>query len=85
MVGSSHSFFNDFSDVVLPLICCVLTDFVWSNDCQLAFQNAKALFCSVPMLAAPAFNLPFKLEVDASGTGGGAVLCVSPMLGCLMI
>ncbi|KAL2099579.1 hypothetical protein ACEWY4_003973 [Coilia grayii] len=34
----------------------------------------KALLCCSPVLAAPNFDLPFKLEVDASATGAGAVL-----------
>lgn len=34
----------------------------------------KAFFSSSPVLSAPNFAVPFKLEVDASGTGAGAVL-----------
>ncbi|XP_041947558.1 uncharacterized protein LOC121708759 isoform X4 [Alosa sapidissima] len=76
MAGYYRSFCRNFSDVVLPLTNLLRTtaEFVWSADCQAAFQNAKTLLCSSPVLAAPQFELPFKLEVDASGTGAGAVL-----------
>ena len=76
MAGYYRSFCRNFSDVVLPLTNLLrnTTDFVWSVDCETAFQNAKALLCSSPVLAAPNFDLPFKLEVDASATGAGAVL-----------
>lgn len=43
-------------------------------ECQHAFDSAKSLLCSAPVLAAPDFARPFKLEVDASATGAGAVL-----------
>ena len=39
-----------------------------------AFDTAKALLCNTPVLAAPDFEQPFKLEVDASTRGAGAVL-----------
>ncbi|KAL7854279.1 hypothetical protein AOLI_G00211230 [Acnodon oligacanthus] len=42
-------------------------------DCQHAFDNVKALLYSTPVLAAPDFSKPFKLEVDASAVGAGAV------------
>lgn len=48
--------------------------FEWSVECQHAFESAKSLLCSTPVLAAPNFSRPFKLEVDASATGAGAVL-----------
>lgn len=34
----------------------------------------KALLVNSSVLATPDFAVPFKLEVDASGTGAGAVL-----------
>ncbi|KAL2085082.1 hypothetical protein ACEWY4_018402 [Coilia grayii] len=76
MAGYYRSFCPNFSDVVLPLTNLLrnTSDFVWSCDCDTAFQNAKALLCCSPVLAAPNFDLPFKLEVDASATGAGAVL-----------
>lgn len=39
-----------------------------------AFQSAKAILCSTPVLAAPDFGGSFKLEVDASASGAGVVL-----------
>lgn len=76
MVGYYRSFCRNFSDVVLPLTNLLRnnTEFVWSGDCESAFQNTKALLCNSPVLIAPDFELPFKLEVDASATGAGAVL-----------
>ena len=48
--------------------------FLWTSDCQHAFEAVKLLLCSAPVLAAPDFAQPFKLEVDASALGAGAVL-----------
>ncbi len=41
---------------------------------MIAFQAAKDLLSNAPILAAPNFNLPFMLQVDASKYGAGAVL-----------
>ncbi|KAI2654741.1 Retrovirus-related Pol polyprotein from transposon opus [Labeo rohita] len=43
-------------------------------DCALAFDNVKSLLCSAAVLAAPCFERPFSLQVDASQIGAGAVL-----------
>ncbi|KAL1250723.1 hypothetical protein QQF64_018519 [Cirrhinus molitorella] len=45
--------------------------FVWSPGCDNAFNAAKDLLCSS---SAPDFLRPFKLEVNASALGAGAVL-----------
>lgn len=47
---------------------------MWSAQCQLAFENVKTLLCAAPVLAAPHLDKPFKLQVDASHVGAGAVL-----------
>ncbi len=47
---------------------------MWRSDCDHAFQAAKDLLSNAPILAAPNFNLPFMLQVDASYSGAGAVL-----------
>lgn len=77
MAGYYRSFCKNFSDVVLPLTNLLRNSvsFVWSSSCKAAFEAVKML-CSAPVLSAPSFAKPFKLKVDASGsgTGAGAVL-----------
>jgi len=47
---------------------------VWSDKCQVAFEEIKLILHSEPVLLAPDFNKQFKLYVDASDIGFGAVL-----------
>lgn len=54
---------------------------MWSSECQAAFNTAKGLLCSTPVLAAPSFEKPFTLEVDASARGAGAVLLQADLSG----
>lgn len=48
-------------------------EFIWSTQCQEAFEAVKGLLCSAPVLKAPYFGQPFTLQVDASQIGAGAV------------
>ena len=48
--------------------------FFWSSNCQQTFEKIKSLLVSRPVLTAPNFGKPFKLMIDASGVGCGAVL-----------
>ena len=76
MAGYYRSFCRNFSTVVLPLTTLLSpkTDFVWTPECQHAFESVKSLLSHAPVLAAPDLSRPFKLEVDASAGGAGAVL-----------
>ncbi|KAL0153990.1 hypothetical protein M9458_050705, partial [Cirrhinus mrigala] len=76
MAGYYRNFCKNFSDVVKPLtdILRKAVSFNWDTKCEIAFESLKTLLCNAPVLAAPDFSRPFKLEVDASGTGAGAVL-----------
>ena len=75
MTGYYRGFCKNFSDVVASLTGLVSpkVHFQWSEKCQFSFEAAKALLCSAPVLAAPDVVRPFKLEVDASALGVGAV------------
>ena len=69
-------FIPKFATVAHPLHFLTKKDapFVWTSQCQVAFENLKKLLTSSPVLAFPQFDRPFILETDASGTGLGAVL-----------
>lgn len=43
-------------------------------ECQHAFENVKSLLSHAPVLSSPDVYKTFKLEVDASAVGAGAVL-----------
>lgn len=70
MAGYYRCFCKNFSIVVLPFtrLCSPAVPFVWSEDCVQAFNAAKSILCSAPVLAAAAFARPFSLEVDASAS-----------------
>ena len=74
MAGYYRCFSRNFSVVVAPLtsLCSPAVPYVWSTACQCAFEAAKSLLCSAPVLAAPDFSRPFQLEVDASAVSVSA-------------
>lgn len=76
MAGYYRSFCRNFSTSVLPLtnLLSPRVEFVWTPECQHAFDSVKSLLCHAPVLSAPDCSRPFKLEVDASAVGAGAVL-----------
>lgn len=76
MAGYYRSFCKNFSSVAKPLtdLLSPAKEFIWSAESQCAFEAIKHLLCSSPVLSAPNFSVPFKLEVDASAVGAGAVL-----------
>lgn len=76
MIGYYRNFCCNFSSVVAPLTNLLKgsVKFNWTADCQQAFENAKSLLSSAPVLAAPRLEESFQLQVDASQVGAGAVL-----------
>ena len=83
MIGYYRSFCNNFSTVVAPLTDMLKAKavYVWSTRCQHAFEEAKRLLTSTPVLAAPRMDLSFTLQVDASHVGAGAVLLQADVSG----
>ena len=76
MAGYYRRFCKNFSTIVEPLTNLLHKNrqFIWSEHCQGAFQYVKAILTHQPVLAAPNFAKSFKLAVDASDIGAGAVL-----------
>ena len=50
------------------------TPFVWSRECQVAFDTLIEKLTSTPVLAFADYQQPFIVQSDASGEGLGAVL-----------
>lgn len=69
-------FVPNFSKVAGSLHALTKKDmpYVWSPECQSAFEQLKELLTTAFVLCYPDFQRPFILETDASGCGLGAVL-----------
>lgn len=76
LVGFYRCFCRNFSTVVAPLMDLLKAKalFVWSKSCQNAFETVKSLLTTTPVLMAPQLEKTFKIQVDASKEGAGAVL-----------
>ncbi|KAL0150446.1 hypothetical protein M9458_054263 [Cirrhinus mrigala] len=76
MIGYYRSFCANFSTVVAPLTDLLKSkrNFEWTANCQRAFDNAKLLLSTAPVLVAPRWDRAFQIQVDASQVGAGAVL-----------
>ena len=66
----------NFSVIAEPLtnLLSTRTKFIWTNNCQKAFDILKAILKYETVLLAPNFAKEFKLAIDASDTGAGSVL-----------
>ena len=76
IAGYNRKFCNNFSVITEPLtnLLSKRTKFVWTYNCQKAFDILKAILKNEPVLLAPNSAKEFKLAVDASDTGTGSVL-----------
>ncbi len=70
-------FIRNFSAIAEPLTALTKkasSPIKWTERASRAFDRLKQLFTSTPILTLPDPELPFVVEVDASGIGVGAVL-----------
>ena len=76
MAGYYRKFCKNLSGIAEPLTNLLnkSTKLKWNDKCQDAFDRLKAILNSVPVVLAPDFDKCFKLAVDASDVGIGAVL-----------
>ena len=75
-LGLTSYYQKGFAEVASPLHSLTKknAEFVWNNDCQLAFESLKQRLTTAPVLVYPNFNQNFVLETDTSIKGLGAVL-----------
>ncbi|VDI35304.1 Hypothetical predicted protein [Mytilus galloprovincialis] len=73
---SFGKFVHNYSKIVTPLTQLTQKNkkFIWTQDCQAAFETLKHSLVSAPILVFPDFDKPFVLSVDASDYAIGYVL-----------
>lgn len=76
MANYYRKFIKDFATIakLLNQLTRNKINFIWSSQCQLAFDSIKKALIKSTKLAYPDFTSPFTLTVDASKNGVGAVL-----------
>ena len=74
--GFYRRFIKDFSKISKPLSNLFIKDapFIFSNECQQAFETLKYALVNAPIMVAPDWDLSFELMCDASDYALGAVL-----------
>jgi hypothetical protein len=70
-------FVKDYAKISYPINQLLKKDtpFVWSLECEEAFQNLKKRLIEYPILRLPDFSKKFFLYLDASDKAIGAILC----------
>ena len=76
MIGYYRKFIRNFGVIAKVLYDLTKKDtpYIWSDDCEKAFQSLKNKMLSYDVLVFPNFKKPFLLATDASITGLGACL-----------
>ena len=76
MVGYFRRFVPNFSQLAAPITSLFKkrVSFSFDTNALEAFNRLKAILVNKPVLMAPDFGRPFKLAIDASDIGVGAVL-----------
>jgi hypothetical protein len=74
--GYYRRFILNFSKISKPITELLKkgTKYVWSKECDEAFQTLKKLLTTSLVLAQPDIAKPFNVYCDASGTGLGCTL-----------
>jgi hypothetical protein len=76
LTGYYRNYIKGYSKLAGPLFELTKKDvaFVWTQDCQRAFDALKEALMGAPILVRPNFKEPFYLDVDWSTKGVGAIL-----------
>ena len=71
-----RKYIKGFAHISFPLnrMTDKKSEFVWTEQCQAAFEHLKALLTQAPILAHPRDEGEYMLDTDASGVGIGGVL-----------
>jgi hypothetical protein len=71
-----HRFIENFTKIVLPMFELLINDvdFLWTEQCQTAFETMKSKLYVEPVLRGPNWALPFHISIDAYDNAIGGVL-----------
>jgi hypothetical protein len=66
--GYYWRFIENFTKIVAPMFGLLIkyVDFVWTEQCQSAFETLKAKLSMTPFLRGTNWTLPFQISIDAS-------------------
>ena len=75
-VGFYRRFIKNFAKIAKPLsnLLKKTTPFVWTKECQEAFEQLRDALCKEPVMQAPDMSQPFIVTTDASDYAIGAIL-----------
>jgi hypothetical protein len=75
-VGYYRRFIENFTKIVAPMFGLLIkdVDFLWTEQCQAAFETLKAKLFVAPVLRGANWALPFHISIDASDTAIGGLL-----------
>lgn len=63
---------QNYGSMAAPLTQLLETGaYHWNEKASVAFEKLKTTMMTLPVLAMPDFNLPFEIEIDASGFSVG--------------
>jgi hypothetical protein len=69
-VGYYRQFIENFTKIVAPMFGLLIKDvyFLWTEQCQTAFETLKAKLFVAPVLRGANWALPFHISIDAFNT-----------------
>ena len=76
MVNFLATFLKDLQKILIPIynLTRKSTKFLWTEECQAAFDNIKILLSNPPILRMPDMTGTFRLKSDTSTLAAGAAL-----------
>jgi hypothetical protein len=76
LTGYYRKYVKGYSILAGPLFDLTRKDvaFIWDENCEQAYQALKTALVSVPILTRPDFKRTFRLDIDWSPKGVGAIL-----------
>lgn len=76
MCGFYRRFCPNLSTIVTPLtdLTSGKVKFVWTDECQTAFEKVKRILTNCPVIVSPQYDREFRLYCDSSDSGAGSSL-----------